>query len=185
VRALGAGRLRPENAGGSGNPFPVESALVELEGSDAVVELTRTLFQVAREYTESFAVYGDRASFEWPQREGDGRPVLYRMSEASGGRGRPVSAERLTPPDRTDLLPEAVRRFTRSTADPGHRSFLQGGGHGGSHPHLVHEFVSSILSGRPPVVGHERAANWTAVGVAAHASAMRGGEPVDVPAFAT
>jgi predicted dehydrogenase len=183
VRALGSGRLRPENAGPYGNPFPVESALVELQGSDIVVELTRSLFQLARAYTESFSLYGDRAGFEWPQLEATESPVLFRMAERGGGRGRPISVERLTVPDRADLLPESIRRYTREFADEDQLSFLQGGGHGGSHPHLVHEFVSSIAEGRTPTVDHVRAANWTATGIAAHLSASAGGDAVAVPRF--
>lgn len=64
-----------------------------------------------------------------------------------------------------------------------HLSFLQGGGHGGSHPHLVHEFVSSIVEGRKPTIDAVTAANWTASGICAHESAMRGGDAVEVPEF--
>jgi predicted dehydrogenase len=183
VRALGSGRLRPENAGPYDNVFPVESGLVELAGSDVVVELTRSLFQLARAYTESFSLYGDRAGLEWPQLEESESPVLFRMAERGAGRGRPISVERLNVPDRADLLPEPIRRYTRQFADEDQLSFLQGGGHGGSHPHLVHEFLSSIVEGRPPAVDHARAANWTATGIAAHLSATRGGDPVAVPRF--
>lgn len=55
--------------------------------------------------------------------------------------------------DFTELLPEAIRPFTThgvyDSADKRHRSFVQGSGHGGSHPHLVHEFVSAVLDDRP------------------------------------
>jgi predicted dehydrogenase len=183
VRAVGGGALAPENAGGYGNPYAVESALVELEGRPVVVELTRSLFQLARPYTESFSIYGDRAAFEWPQQEDVETPLLYRMGESGAGRGRPISAERVDVPDRADLLPASIRRYTQRFADEGHRSFIQGGGHGGSHPHLVNEFVSSIVEHRRPSVDHLRAANWTATGIAAHESAMSGGDRVIVPRF--
>jgi predicted dehydrogenase len=196
VRALGGGRLDPAHEGAYGNPFPVQSALVEVAGQDAVVEVTRSLFQLARSYTESFSIYGDRQAIEWPQLEGVGQhPVLFTLGEPAGeGRGRPVTATRVEVPDRADLLPEPIRRYTREFthagdgAGPaggtvGHRSFVQGGGHGGSHPHLVHEFVSSVLAGRAPFVDDLTAANWTATGLAAHESALRGGERVPVPHF--
>jgi predicted dehydrogenase len=183
VRAIGGGALAEANRGGYGNDFSVESAIVELEGRDTVVELTRSLFQLARPYTESFSIYGDRQGFEWPQREESEDPLLYTMGEPSSGRGRPIDAERVSVPDRADLLPEPIRKYTRRFADESHRSFVQGGGHGGSHPHLVNEFVSSIVEGRPPAVDHIRAANWTATGIAAHASALAGGEAVTVPRF--
>ena len=109
--------------------------------------------------------------------------MLYTMGSTGSGRGRPITAERAGIPDRADLLPESIRRYTQRIADETHRSFVQGGGHGGSHPHLVNEFVSSILAARPPAVDHIAAANWTAVGLAAHASAQAGGEWVSVPTF--
>jgi predicted dehydrogenase len=188
VRALGAGVLEPANAGTYGNPFPVETALVEVDQPGVVVELARSLFQVARSYTESFSIYGSRASFEWPQLELVEEPVIFEMEPRGEGRGRPVTARRAAPQDRADLLPESIRKYTRQfvygdDAGTTHLSFLQGGGHGGSHPHLVHEFVSSILEDRPSAVDESRAANWTATGIAAHQSAMAGGEPVDVPTF--
>jgi predicted dehydrogenase len=191
VRALGGGRLNVDSSGGYGNPFPVQSALVEVAGQDAVVEITRSLFQLARSYTESFSVYGDRQAIEWPQLEADGEhPILFTMGDpAAEGRGRPVTATRAEVPDRADLLPAPIRRYTRQFAHApgdggnGHLSFVQGGGHGGSHPHLVHEFVSSVLAGRPPHVDDLTAANWTATGIAAHESALRGGERVQVPDF--
>jgi predicted dehydrogenase len=183
VRAIGGGALEAANRGDYGNEFSVESALVQLEARDTVVELTRSLFQLARPYTESFSIFGDRQGFEWPQREDSEDPLLYTMGEPSTGRGRPIVAERVTTPDRADLLPEPIRKYTQRFADENHRSFIQGGGHGGSHPHLVNEFISSIVEMRPPAVDHIRAANWTATGLAAHASAVAGGGAVTVPRF--
>jgi predicted dehydrogenase len=183
VRAIGGGSLTAENSGDYDNPFPVESALIQLEGHDAIVEVTRSLFQLARPYTESFSIFGDRQGFEWPQREDADPPLLYTMGDPDSGRGRPIGTERVEAPNRTDLLPEAIGRYTQRFADETHRSFIQGGGHGGSHPHLVHEFVSSIVDGRPPAVDHFTAANWTAAGIAAHASAKAGGDAVTIPRF--
>jgi hypothetical protein len=89
-------------------------------------------------------------------------------------------------PDRQDLLPESIRRFTRrgiyDEKNP-HRSFLQGGGHGGSHPHLVHEFVSSIIEDRSPVPDAVTSADITAAGICAHESALKHGESVEIPRF--
>jgi predicted dehydrogenase len=182
VRAIGGGALDAANRGNYGNEFSVESALVQLDGRDTVVELTRSLFQLARPYTESFSIFGDRQGFEWPQREDSEGPLLYTMGEPSTGRGRPIVTERVSAPDRPDLLPEPIRKYTRRLADEGHRSFIQGGGHGGSHPHLVNEFISSIVERRRPAVDHFRAANWTATGLSAHESAVTG-EAVTIPKF--
>ena len=56
-------------------------------------------------------------------------------------------------PDYAHLLPEEIQPFTgRGVYDSDEKQFVihQGGGHGGSHPHLVHEFVSALLDKREP-----------------------------------
>ncbi|WP_276353764.1 Gfo/Idh/MocA family protein [Cohnella caldifontis] len=185
VSCLGSGSMREELVRQYNNPFPVESALFQLEDSDVALELTRTMFHTARDYSECFNVYGEKATFEWQQLEHE-LPVIFRMGEMNGNRGRPFTVERVTAPDRQELLPEAIRRFTQKGVydeTNEHLSFIQGGGHGGSHPHLVHEFVSSIVEGREPSIGAITAANWTAAGICAHQSALNGGMPMDIPAF--
>jgi predicted dehydrogenase len=185
VHCFGSGRMRPELHHQYGNPFPIETAIFRLAGSDIAAEVTRSLFHTARAYTESFSVYGENLTFEWQQIESD-EPVLFRMGPLSPKRGRAITAERVTPPDRADLLPKEIARFTRRgvyDASTPHLSFLQGGGHGGSHPHLVHEFISSIVEGREPRINAVTAANWTAPGICAHQSGMQGGREVSVPGF--
>lgn len=46
-----------------------------------------------------------------------------------------------------------------------------------------HEFVSSVVERRLPLIDAVTAANWTAPGVLAHQSALRAGETVAIPAF--
>ncbi len=97
-----------------------------------------------------------------------------------------MTTERPAPPDRADLLPPAVGKYTQRfvyNASNTHLSFEQGGGHHGSHPHLVHEFVRSIVERRGPRIDAVKAAHWTAAGICAHESALRGGTEVEVPAF--
>ena len=67
--------------------------------------------------------------------------------------------------------------------DPGLGLELQGGGHHGSHPHLVHEFVRSIVEEAQHLIDAVTAAQWTAAGICAHTSAMQGGAAVEVPSF--
>ncbi len=185
LHCFGSGRMRPELVQPYGNPFPIETAIMRLEGTDVAVEVTRSLFHTAKAYLESFDVLGERASFEWAVTD-DSPPVLHRIHELRPGRGRPVTVEQVEPPDRADLLPLPIARFTRRTvydeSDP-HLSSLQGGGHHGSHPHLVHEFVMSIVEQRPPRIDAITAAHWTAPGICAHESAMDGGRHVQVPCF--
>jgi len=62
-----------------------------------------------------------------------------------------------------------------------HTSFIQGAGHGGSHPHLSHEWLMAIKENRESYADAGRAANWTMAGICAHDSAMKGGKRIDIP----
>lgn len=167
---LGSGRLRPDIQQPGGNIFPLQTALFKLAGTNIAAEVTRSWFQTARPYTEAFSVYGDKAGFEWPQLEHEDPLFFILQPLQPKRRGRSVSAERIKPPDRADLLPAEIASFTS-------------GGHGGSHPHLAHEFVRSIIEKRPPLIDALTAANWTAPGICAHESALKEGEGVAVPDF--
>lgn len=167
---LGSGTLRDDLVAYEGNRFPLETALFRLHDSDLAAEVTGSFFMNARPYVESFSVYGDRRGFEWEQ-DWDGGHRLFTMEPyAPGMRGRPVRTETVVPPFRPDLLPPEIASFAE-------------GPHGGSHPHLVHEFVRSVVEDRPPRVDAVTAADWTAPGICAHLSALRDGEPVTVPSF--
>ncbi|MFI5194389.1 MAG: gfo/Idh/MocA family oxidoreductase, partial [Chitinophagales bacterium] len=64
-----------------------------------------------------------------------------------------------------------------------HASFIQGSGHGGSHPHLVNEFLNAIWEERKPYPNAVESANIVCVGILAHESAMHGGEIRRLPEF--
>ena len=83
----------------------------------------------------------------------------------------------------TMSLPEPIRPFTGTIQDAQHLSFLQGAGHGGSHPHLVHNWLLAILGERPALPDAATSANWTMVGICAHQSAMKDGEREQLPRF--
>jgi predicted dehydrogenase len=179
VSCFGSGRIRDELVRVYGSPFAIESAHVALRDSDVVARVIRSLFDTARQYRESFDVYGSKRSFEWQLCEGE-EPVLHtaKVSEPEIPRRVPV-------PDFAHLLPEPIRRFTTGGVyDAGehqHLSFTQGGGHGGSHPHLVHEFVTALVEGRDPYPNARQSANWTCTGLMAHESAMHGGAVMKLP----
>ena len=102
------------------------------------------------------------------------------------GRGNKITFEHINVPDRQDLLPKEIARFTKEeifNKDKEHLSFIQGGGHHGSHPHLVNEFVISIHENRQPWPNGSITANWTAAGICAHESAMDGGRKILIPNF--
>ncbi|KAM0550217.1 hypothetical protein ACHAPJ_009065 [Fusarium lateritium] len=184
VHCFGSGRLPPSYQTQYNNIFPVETAIFRLDDSPVAVEVTRALFNTMRPYSESFTIYGDKLGFEWQQIEEE-RPLFFSMPPPSDHRNRDVGHDTAEPRDRDDLLPPSLARFTRSAVfeDGNHLSFVQGSGHGGSHPHLVHEFVTSIIQGRPPVIDAIIGARWTAPGIAAHQSAMADGQAVAVAKF--
>ena len=184
VHCYGSGAMRDELVQAYHNPFPVETAIFQLEAPGLAAEVTRSLFHCARPYMESFVVYGENACYEWQMEEAD--PVLFEMSPVVKDELRQVNTSRPQPPDRVDLLPDSIAKYTRRFVyndENRHLSFAQGGGHHGSHPYLVDEFIRSIVEERPPRIDAVTAANWTAPGICAHTSAMRGGAAVEVPDF--
>jgi predicted dehydrogenase len=189
VHCFGSGAMRDELKVLYGNPYPVETAIFRLEGEALCAEATRSLFHTARDYLESFNVYGEKGTFEWfMEKEA---PVFHEADRVADrwGEEREITARRLEIPDFAGMLPPEIAHHTRERVvlDPEHpdRAYVQGGGHHGSHPHLVHEFVRSIVEGRPSAIGAVTAADWTAAGVCAHQSALQGGGEVAVPSFRT
>jgi predicted dehydrogenase len=170
----GSGRISEEYVQKYNSPFAVETATLKLRDSDLVCEVTRSLFNTIRQYRESFDVYGDKGSFEWEQVADEGM-VLYSGFE---------DAERVQVPDFGHLLPKEIAPFTLGGVydeEHEHTSFIQGSGHGGSHPHLANEFVRALVAGREPAVNAITAANWTMTGICAHESAMKGGQRIEIP----
>jgi len=175
VACFGSGRIEDKLIAKYGSPFAVESALFKVRNQQLAFEVTRSLFETARQYIESLDVYGDKTAFEWTLIENE--PCIVHHGE---------KPERVTIPDYAKLLPKEIQRFTtKGVYDEGnaHLSFTQGGGHGGSHPHLVHEFVSSIVEGRASFPDVYQSVNWTCAGICAHESAMQGGAIVPLPDF--
>src|SRR5947209_16833941 len=181
VSCFGSGTVRKELIKHYGSPFAVETAHIKYKGSDVSARIIRSLFDTARQYRESIDVYGSKASVEWQLIEGE-EPVLHTAKKPE-----PEIPQRIKVPDFAHLLPEPIRRFTTKgvydTDEHQHLSFTQGGGHGGSHPHLAHEFVAALVEGRDPFPNAVQSANWTCVGILAHQSALKGGEIIKLPAF--
>jgi predicted dehydrogenase len=177
VSCFGSGTINEKIAKKSGNRFAVESCHIKIQDSDIAAHIWRFLFDTARQYRESFDVYGTKKSFEWSLVEHE-EHLLH-----TAKRPEPEIPSRVTAPDYAHLLPEEIRPFTRSIQDAEHLSFIQGAGHGGSHPHLVNNFVSSLVNDHDPWPNAVTSANWTCVGICAHESARQGGQIVKLPDF--
>jgi predicted dehydrogenase len=173
----GSGRIDEKLIPNYGSPFAIETATFKLRDSDVCAEVTRSLFNVGRQYRESFDCYGDKKSFEWQQVEGED-PVIH-----TRGLPEPKIPTRVKVKDYAFLLPEPIRKFTGTIQDAEHLSFIQGGGHGGSHPHLAHNFLMACLGEKAPMPDAETSVNWTMVGICAHQSALKGGEKIAIPRF--
>ena len=181
VSCFGSGTIREELIAHYNSPFAVETCHVKFRNSDLTARVYRALFDTARQYRESFDVFGTKQAFEWPLIEGE-EPVLHTAKKPE-----PEIPQRVKVPDYAHRLPEPIQRFTTKGVydqdEHQHLSFTQGGGHGGSHPHLAHEFVSALVEGRDPYPNAVQSANWTCVGICAHQSALKGGEIVRLPEF--
>ena len=181
VSCFGSGTIRKELHNHYGSTFAVESTHIKFRNSDLSALVYRSLFDTARQYRESFEVYGSKKSVEWPLIEG--HPLVVHTAK----KPEHEIPEEVQSPDYAHLLPEPIQRFTTKgvydTDEHTHLSFTQGAGHGGSHPHLVNEFVSALAAKREPFPNARQSANITCVGILAHESALKGGEIIKLPEF--
>jgi predicted dehydrogenase len=181
VSCFGSGTIREEMHAHYNSPFAVQTTHIKFKDSDVSAQVYRSLFDVARQYRESFEVYGSKKSVEWPLIEG--KPLIVHI----GKKPEAEIPEEVSCPDFAKLLPEEIQPFTTGgvydSDDNQHLSFTQGAGHGGSHPHLVHEFVGSLLNNHQPYPNAIQSANITCVGILAHESALKGGEIIKLPEF--
>jgi predicted dehydrogenase len=173
VSCFGSGTIREELIGHYGSPFAVETAHVKVRDSDLTVRVIRSLFDTARQYRESIDIYGSKQSIEWPLVEHE--PLILHTAK----KPEPEISSEIFAPDFAARLPESIRRYTTKgiydSDENQHLSFTQGAGHGGSHPHLAHEFAMALVEKRNPFPDARQSANWTCTGILAHESAMEGG----------
>ena len=140
------------------------------------------MFALDRQDTETFRIVGTAGSFArnvWEENHrGPGRDAV-----------RPIEKTELTPTEMFEPFPveveEAFRQVMLEELPPEERKSKQNAdfvpsGHGGSHPYLVHEFCSSVAENRAPEININIASHYMAMGVAAHKSAQRDGEIVNV-----
>jgi predicted dehydrogenase len=154
------------------NPFWNTTGFFKTSGGHS--SRISVFWHVAAGGTERGAFYGDRASYIMARPEKspntvvtiskDGKTVI----DANGYPEGDVKMEAYNQPNHFEKLPEAMR--VRS-------------GHGGSHTFLTREFVQSIVEDRAPSVNVWEAIAYTAPGIVAHQSALRGGETLKIKDF--
>jgi len=181
VSCFGSGTIREELHEHYNSPYAVETTHIKFRNSDLSAQVYRSLFDTARQYRESFEVYGSKQSVEWPLIEGN--PLVVHTAK----KPEPEIPELVECPDFAKLLPEEIQRFTTKGVydedDNQHLSFTQGAGHGGSHPHMVHQFIDALVNEKDPYPNARQSANITCVGILAHESAKKGGEIIRLPEF--
>jgi predicted dehydrogenase len=154
------------------NPFWNESAQFKTDRGNAFrVEVWWAGAVGGGERAEWF---GDKRSLLCATPYGKG-PTLVRAGKSaeldSGGFSRArAQIEPYDIPDwwATDMLPKELR----------HNS-----GHHGSHTFITHEFIHSLVTGTQPAVDVYEAVAYTAPGIVAHQSALKGGELMKIPNF--
>ncbi len=170
VSCFGSGTIREGLIAHYNSPFAVETTHIRFRNSDLSAQVYRSLFDVARQYRESFEVYGSKKSVEWPLIEG--KPLVVHTAK----KPEQEIPEEFECPDFAKLLPKELQHFTTQgvydSDEHQHLSFTQGAGHGGSHPHLVNEFINAMIQNRSPYPNAKQSANITCVGILAHESAL-------------
>ena len=116
VSCFGSGTVRDDIREKSGSPFAVESCHIKIADSDVSAQIWRFLYDTARQYRESFDVYGTKKSFEWTLVEGD-EHVLHTAKKAEHD-----IPERVSVPDFAHLLPVEIQKFTQTIEDADHLS---------------------------------------------------------------
>src|SRR5712692_7817467 len=145
------------------NPFWSATAFFKTSGGHA--SRISVFWHVAAGGTERGQFFGDRMSYfmERPQQSPDTVARIAKQGRTvMDSNGYPEGEVTMEPdhPDHMQKLPPSLR--VKSA-------------HGNAHPFLTHEFVSAILEDRHPAVNVWEAMAYTAPGVVAHQSALRGG----------
>jgi hypothetical protein len=117
---------------------------------------------------------GSEMSFYSPRGEGEESTIVKLSGQTGHDEGGFVQGENIVETYKqplwweTDMLPIPLRHDS---------------GHGGSHTFITHEFIDSLINNRQPAVNIYEAIAYTAPGIVAHQSALKGGEHMKIPNF--
>ena len=183
VVCFGSGTMNEDKVQNYGNPYPVEDMLIRFE-SGLAAEVSRAMHECSIKQTESYNIYGSKKSFMYEYRN----EIWEQFYDENAYDRVGFNTEVVRYPNRYDLLPEEVQRFTVEGGEwsDNWKELLENAPlsqHSGSHAHLCHEFISSIIENRKSAVDEILSANITATGICAHTSAMNGGKIEIVPEF--
>ena len=160
--------------------FSDEVALFKMSnGASVRICEFREVGGAAAKESETFRILGTKGIYSEDAWMENGR--------TKEGEGHPPVKTELTKEEMRDPLPievqEAFKKAMNKEIDENDLFNLEFNprGHGGSHPYLVHEFVSSVAEDRQPAINIWEAARYMAMGVMAHKSALKDGETLDVP----
>ncbi len=158
--------------------FSNEVALFKMtNGTTVRIAEMREAAGTLGQHSETFRVIGTEGSYS------ESRWTSIKRTEPLGEEAPVVTC--LTQEEMRDSLPIEVengfKEAMHKEADDPHNMDFVPGGHQGSHPYLVHEFVDSIVNERMPQINAWEAAHYMAMGVTAHKSALKDGETLDVP----
>jgi predicted dehydrogenase len=146
---------------------PFGNAVALFKTHDDVPVRIMEMRRVAFGGVEKFSIYGQNLSFISPQPSGfENNYQIYQRSP-DGKLGAPTAWYRraLYAP-----LPEPLVKYTY-------------GGHSGSHPYIVEDWVRSMLDRRVPEVNVYEAVAFCAPGIVAHQSSLKDGERLTIPQF--
>jgi len=154
------------------NPFWNETAFFETDrGRPFRVEVN---WKGAYRGVERGEWRGRDMSFFSPLGEGDQSTLVSTTRKLGSDEGGFVQgANKVVPYNQpqwwnTELLPKPLRHDS---------------GHGGSHTFITHEFIEALVQHRQPTVNIYEAIAYTAPGIVAHQSALKGGDRLSIPNF--
>ncbi len=152
-----------------GNPFWNTTAFFKTSGGHSA--RISVCWHIAAGGTERGGFYGHRRSFLMARPEGSPNTIISigaqekTVLDSNGYPEGPVKSKAYQQPNHWEQLPESLRVPS---------------GHGGSHTFITHEFISAIVEDRLPAVNVWEAIAYTAPGIVAHQSALRGGESMRI-----
>ena len=154
------------------NPFWNESAMFKTNRGHA--HRMNIWWRGAHRVTERAEWIGTKMSFYSAHPNGTGPVLVY----AGGAKGKDDAGFQH---HAGQLVQYKQPQYWGGDALP--KPLRHGSGHDGSHTFLTHEFIDALVHERKPAIDVYESLAYTAPGIVAHESALRGGERMKIPSF--